>query len=155
MLKLAVPIFTLAGLAAFFAGTAPTNPPLRAERSFQAVLQPPARVARMLDHSCGDCHSNRTVWPWYSRLPIVGARLRGDVEGGRAAFNLSDWGGTPDDAESSAATLLSMCGEMRTGKMPLPNYLMLHPDSRPASAEVATFCSWSSNRARELMHSPR
>ena len=26
------------------------------------------QVGKILDRSCQDCHSNRTVWPWYSHV---------------------------------------------------------------------------------------
>ena len=44
-------------------------------------------LVAVLDRSCGDCHSNNTVWPWYTEIAVVMAD--GEWCGGRAATGLS------------------------------------------------------------------
>ena len=39
------------------------NPPVEVE------VPAPANVRAILRRACYDCHSNETVWPWYSRWP--------------------------------------------------------------------------------------
>lgn len=45
--------------------------------------------------SCGEhaygCHSNETVWPWYSRIAPVSWLVAHDVHDGREELNLSTW----------------------------------------------------------------
>jgi len=43
-----------------------TNPPSDPAASFARVAQPPAEMAALVDRACRDCHTNNTIWPWYS-----------------------------------------------------------------------------------------
>ena len=68
-----------------------TNPPADPAASFEAVAKPPREVAAVFGRACGDCHSNQTVWPWYSRISPVSWLVVGDVKEGRAKLNFSQW----------------------------------------------------------------
>jgi hypothetical protein len=62
-----------------------TNPPVETE------MPAPAPVRAILRRSCYDCHSNETVWPWYSRVAPVSFLLARDVAEGRRELNVSVW----------------------------------------------------------------
>ncbi|MGE5278836.1 MAG: heme-binding domain-containing protein [Acidobacteriota bacterium] len=62
-----------------------TNPPVETE------MPAPAPVRAILRRSCYDCHSNETVWPWYSRVAPVSFLLARDVQEGRRELNVSVW----------------------------------------------------------------
>src|SRR6267154_1248755 len=51
----------------------------------------PAPVRSILERACQDCHSENTVWPWYSHIPPISRRIHRDVERGRAFMDLSKW----------------------------------------------------------------
>jgi len=61
------------------------NPPVETE------MPAPAPVRAILRRSCYDCHSNETVWPWYSRVAPVSWLLGRDVKEGRRELNVSVW----------------------------------------------------------------
>ncbi len=46
------------------------NPPVMAN------LNAPAPVKEIMKRSCYGCHSNETVWPWYSNMVIFAQTLR-------------------------------------------------------------------------------
>jgi hypothetical protein len=46
-------------------------------------------VAAILKRSCADCHSNQTIWPWYSYVAPVSWLVERDVRRGRDHMNLS------------------------------------------------------------------
>src|SRR5882672_4964909 len=82
----------LAGAMVLVCGVAlvsqtPSNPPTNAEWE----LRVPGAIAQILDRSCADCHSHRTRWPWYARLPIASNFVRADVTRARRRMNLSLW----------------------------------------------------------------
>src|SRR5512142_1468745 len=52
----------------------------------------PAPVAGILRRACYDCHSNRTIWPGYSRVAPVSWLVAHDVHEGRRELNFSAWG---------------------------------------------------------------
>src|SRR5690242_8962779 len=61
------------------------NPPGETE------VPAPDSVRVVLRRACYDCHSNETVWPWYSRIAPVSWLLARDVHQGRRELNFSTW----------------------------------------------------------------
>src|SRR5512141_1229066 len=55
-----------------------------------AVL--PENVSTILRTSCYDCHSNQTVYPWYSKVAPASWLLASDIREGRGELNFSEWG---------------------------------------------------------------
>jgi mono/diheme cytochrome c family protein len=116
-------------------GAARDNPPVVAEPEWDSP-----RTRELFLRTCGDCHSNRTRWPWYSRVAPVSWLVAHDVAGGREHLNVSEWHREQRHAEEAAE-------ELRGGEMPLPTYLRMHPEARLSPAErdellqglVATF----------------
>ena len=68
------------------------NPPVTAE------IQAPDQVRSLLESSCYDCHSNQTVWPWYSHVAPVSWLVYRDVRKARDELNFSLWGEYTDAA---------------------------------------------------------
>ncbi len=102
------------------------NPPVVAEPAWDS----PATRAYAVT-ACFDCHSNQTVWPWYSNIAPVSWLIQRDVDRGRLALNFTDWQRFSEGDE--AAEMVS------EGKMPPFNYLLLHPDARFSEADKAAF----------------
>ena len=44
----------------------------------------------LAQRACFDCHSNETVWPWYTNIAPVSWMTQHDVEDGRRKLNFSD-----------------------------------------------------------------
>lgn len=82
--------------------------------------------------ACGDCHSNETKWPWYSNIAPVSWLVQRDVDEGRSKFNVSVWGHQEENEGDEAAELV------KTGEMPLPIYLVMHPEARLNDQEIST-----------------
>lgn len=112
------------------------NPPVKAEFTLAAQYEVPAEVMAILERSCGDCHSNRTRWPWYSHVAPASWLLADHVKDGRRHFNIDDF--------TEEMSLKDVCQEIRVGSMPLKNYLLLHPGAKLAGSEIQTVCAWTS-----------
>jgi hypothetical protein len=54
-----------------------------------AGITPP--LTRVFDHSCADCHSEKTRWPWYGQVAPLSWLLEVDVKRARRRLNLSRW----------------------------------------------------------------
>jgi len=117
-----------------------TNPRSDPRTSFEAVANPPRQVASSLRRACGDCHSNQTNWPWYSRVSPVSWFIARDVREGRAHFNLSAW--NQPAAEQEAPEGGELCAEVKAGKMPPRSYTTLHPANRLSASELAALCAF-------------
>jgi mono/diheme cytochrome c family protein len=83
-----------------------TNPPARAEPAWDSP-----RTRELAARACFDCHSNETIWPWYSNIAPVSWLIEWDVKKGREELNLSEWNRSQKEARESASAV-------RKGSMP-------------------------------------
>jgi hypothetical protein len=60
--------FILVFAVAQFVSSQRENPPTDECRMIQANIGTTSRLVAVLDRSSGDCHSNNTVWPWYTQV---------------------------------------------------------------------------------------
>ena len=114
------------------------NPATDTARTIQAHVGTTSELAAVLDRSCRDCHSNNTVWPWYTQIsPLSWLMARGVAEG-RKAVNFSEWASYPPDVQR---TLLSVsCQDATRGKMPGP-YTLVRPDTKLSPQNIETICA--------------
>lgn len=99
-------------------GVARDNPPVVAEPAWDSP-----RTRELFVRACADCHSNRTRWPWYSRVAPTSWLVAHDVAEGRRKLNASEWNRPQDEAHESAQ-------EVREGEMPPRSYLAMHAEAR-------------------------
>jgi len=77
------------------------------------------------EHSCYDCHSRFTQFPWYYKVPIVRGMIDSDIKKARRQVDLSN--GFPFAGKGSQADLLKgMLDEIQSGDMPPFTYRMVH-----------------------------
>ena len=125
--------------------TVPQDPPEQATKAIEAHLAIPADVYQILQRSCYDCHSYRTQWPWYARLPGIQEFLQKDVTRARRHLNLSDWSAKMKEGRDEAkASLNGICEELRTNSMPITHYRWLHRNAGLSPAETEAVCRWTS-----------
>jgi hypothetical protein len=125
-----------------------TNPPIDPTREITARLAVDPAVASIMDRSCNDCHSNRTVWPWYSNVAPISWFVINHVNEGRRHMNFSDWAAIPP--AKVAPMLQRICKEVRSGGMPLDTYTPMHPGSKLTSADEDTICRWTDATSQNL-----
>jgi len=118
-----------------------TNPPVDFARTIHASLSVDPAVASVFARSCNDCHSNATVWPWYSRVAPVSWLLVSDVKRGRKALNFSDWQSL--GPEKQQEILPEICKEVADHDMPTEEYVLMHPRAKLSRAEVQSICNWA------------
>lgn len=102
------------------------NPPVAAEPAWDS----PATRAFAVT-ACFDCHSNQTVWPWFSNIAPASWLIQHDVDEGRQTLNYSEWGRGQEGGESAEAV-----GERQ---MPPFSYILTHPDANLSDADRAAF----------------
>ncbi|WP_322508049.1 heme-binding domain-containing protein [Anaerolinea sp.] len=78
--------------------------------------------------ACGDCHSNETAWPWYSRIAPASWLIARDVREGREKLNVSEWGTQKNEADEIREVI-------ENGSMPPWFYLPMHPEARLSAQE--------------------
>jgi hypothetical protein len=121
-------------------GAERTNPAVNESARLQASAQTPAEVDAILKRSCNDCHSNETVWPWYSGIAPMSWKVVEHVNEGREELNFSEWAGYDD--KKKRKKLLEICEQVTEKEMPLDQYLWLHGEAVLTEADVKTLCDW-------------
>ena len=122
------------------------NPPVKTD--FIAATAPPPQIAALFRAACYDCHSNRTRWPWYSRVAPVSWQIAHDVNDGRAQLNLSDWPlGNPKRAWKK---MEDMSEEISQREMPLKKYAWIHADARLSANQRAALTQWLDGQVARL-----
>jgi hypothetical protein len=112
-----------------------TNPPVTSE------IPASAAVDSVIRRACYDCHSNQTVWPWYSRVAPISFIVARDVHEGRRHLNFSTWG----EYTTAKQTKLvhEMWEQVSKGEMPMTIYLPMHPEARLSAQDKAVFEAWA------------
>ena len=102
-----------------------TNPPVTAEPAW-----PDPAVRDLAVRACFDCHSNESVWPWYSNIAPVSWLVQSDVDRARTILNFSTWD-VPQVGASEAAEIVL------AGEMPPAKYRLLHRSANLTAAETS------------------
>ena len=126
-------------------GRAHDNPPVLAEPAWDSP-----RTRSLAALACFDCHSNETVWPWYSNVAPLSWQVQNHVEEGRESLNFSTWGRGEQEAGEAAETVAD-------GSMPPGYYVFTHGVARLSAIEkqqlidglIATFGGDAGSGARE------
>ncbi|WP_428024838.1 heme-binding domain-containing protein [Arcobacter sp.] len=102
-----------------------TNPPVVSEPQWDSM-----QTKVLFDKACANCHSNNTIYPWYSKVAPISWLVAFDVEEGREHFNVSMWGAQRKNKGDEAAK------EVKDGEMPPIYYLPTHPEAKLTQSET-------------------
>jgi hypothetical protein len=100
------------------------NPPVLSEPAWDS---PQTRA--LAKRACFDCHSNETIWPWYSYVAPVSWLVYNDTMQGRSRLNFSEWN---TRSQRGAGEIV---GKIQEGEMPPAIYLPMHPAAQLTAAE--------------------
>lgn len=107
---------------------------------FITLSQPPAELAIQLRAACYDCHSNETVWPWYTQLAPISWWIGNHINEGKHHLNFSEWGTLPPKKQ---AHKIEECQEMLDEeKMPLKSYTWIHQEAKLSDVDRKVLSDW-------------
>src|SRR5215471_16786310 len=112
-----------------------SNPPLETE------ISAPSNVQAILNRSCYDCHSNKTVWPWYSHVAPVSWLVSSDVSGARRKMNFTTW--NRYTSEQQVRKVKGIWDEVDKGDMPPWYYLIEHNNARLSADDKSILHDWT------------
>jgi len=104
-----------------------TNPPVVKEPNWSSP-----ETRQITQKACFDCHSNETIWPWYSNIAPMSWLVQRDVDVARSRMNFSDWG----RISVEVGEIIEIVSE---GEMPPFQYLLMHPGARLSEQEKTRF----------------
>jgi hypothetical protein len=98
-------------------------------------------VAGVLAHACVNCHSEKTQWPWYSRVAPVSWFVENDVKHAREHLNLSRWDGLQEVDQRMLLT--AMATVIENHEMPPHRYVVLHPEAKLSADDAVRVIEWT------------
>lgn len=98
-------------------------------------------IAGILKTSCYDCHSNQTVYPWYSYVAPFSWLVAKDTREGREELNFSTW--ADYEMMDQLAKLDDIYAEIEEEKMPMPIYTLVHTDAKLDAAQRQKIMEWA------------
>jgi len=104
------------------------NPPVQTTVKWDS-----AQTQQLWTSTCADCHSNTTVWPWYSYIAPSSWLQSVHVTDARGQFNISELNNIPSFRKSMLPDEVEQ--QVTSGNMPPSDYLLLHPDARLSAVQ--------------------
>jgi Haem-binding domain len=104
--------------------------------------QVPDEVQAIIKHSCYDCHSNNTTYPYYFNVQPVGWWLQSHVNEAKHHLNFSEFGSY---TEKKAKHEFEEIEDAATnGWMPLTSYTIMHSGTKLTAEQSKTLAHWAS-----------
>ena len=101
----------------------------------------PPGVRGILAAKCADCHSAEPHTPLYGRFAPISWLLERDIVNARKAMNVSRWDAySADQQETLKAKIVQ---ETKSNNMPLPQYRMIHWNSRISATDLQALTQWA------------
>lgn len=118
--------------------------PMKKENpSVSADFNGPSEVKEIFQTSCYDCHSNETIWLWYSKFAPASWLIVHDVNEGREHLNFSNWQNMSDT--DMPKMLENIWKEIDDDEMPLKIYTLMHRDAKLTPDQKKLINNWSVN----------
>lgn len=105
----------------------------------------PEAVDKLLRTSCYDCHSNNTVYPWYSNVQPVALWLDDHIRDGKKHLNFDEF--NTYSAERKQKKFKEIAEEIEEGEMPMTSYTLIHKNAKLSPADKKHLVDW----AKEMM----
>ena len=118
------------------------------DTDFIKIYNPPQNVATMLKTSCYDCHSNNTIYPWYSKIQPVAWYLQHHVNEGKHEVNFSEFG--KYSLKRKKHKLDECIDEVKENEMPLTSYTLIHGDAKLSANQKEELISWLENTMNNI-----
>ena len=110
--------------------------------------QLPENIRVMLKESCYDCHSNETIYPWYSYVAPISWLVVRDIKLGRDELNFSHW--ESQSKIDKAKNLDKIIDEVTDENMPMPIYTIMHANAKLSDDDRQLITEWADSYAESL-----
>lgn len=101
--------------------------------------------------SCYNCHSNRTVYPWYASVAPVSWMINNHVKEGKEHLNFSDW--ILYDKEEQIKKLMDIAEVLQEHEMPPKPYLWLHEEAKISDTDRQLLLKWVEEKKEQVRYS--
>ena len=116
--------------------------------AFAKVYAVPNNVQSILQNACYDCHSNNTVYPWYSNIQLVAWMLKRHIDNAKEKLNFSEFGSYSSRRQISK--LKGIAGQIKNDEMPLSSYKWMHKKANISKKEQLLIMNWMNKTTDSL-----
>ena len=102
----------------------------------------PDSVTQILKTSCYDCHSNNTVYPWYSKIQPVAWWLNDHIEEGKREINFSEFATYRIGRQYKKMD--EIIKQVKEDEMPLSSYTLIHKNAILTQNQKLAISNWAS-----------
>ncbi|SMO49282.1 heme-binding domain-containing protein [Solitalea koreensis] len=108
----------------------------------------PANVEQSMQTACFDCHSNNTVYPWYSNIQPVAWWLQHHVNEGKEELNFSEF--ATYNPKKANHKLDKVIKSQQDNWMPLDSYLWIHKDAQLSQQQKDAIITWAKGVQQQI-----
>lgn len=106
-----------------------------------SVFPVPENVQSILAKACNDCHSNNTVYPWYSRIQPADWWMDKHVRDGKRELNFDEYANK--SLRYQYHKMEEIVEQIKDGEMPLNSYTWIHKNAILNDEEKTALTSWA------------
>ena len=112
-----------------------------ATKDITTAFPVPAEVQTILKTSCYDCHSNNTVYPWYSKIQPVAWWLADHIKEGKSEVNFNVFADYKPRRQYKKFN--EIIEQIETDEMPLSSYTIIHRETILSPAQKTLMIDWA------------
>lgn len=105
-------------------------------------------IVSVLKTACYDCHSNNTVYPWYSTVQPVAWWLQDHVNEGKKELNFSEFAAYT--AKRQRKKFEEIKKQVEENEMPLKSYTIIHKNAVLTADQKAAIKKWCDESLAQL-----
>jgi len=107
-----------------------------------AAINPmPEDVKKILEVSCNDCHSNNTVYPWYSKIQPVDWWMNNHVKEGKGEINFDEF--ATYSLRRQYKKMDEIIKQVKEEEMPLNSYTWIHKNAILSADQKQVVIAWA------------
>lgn len=125
-----------------------SNPDSVPELDFNFYQNEYSVMNKHIEGACYDCHSNNTVYPWYSNISPFSWLIKHHIIEGREHLNFSTWSDYSKDEQIDL--LYESSKKISTEEMPLRAYIVLHPKAKISTRDRYLLTEWLKESAEKI-----
>ena len=103
-------------------------------------ISTPKDIKHIFKQACYDCHSNQTVWPYYSKIAPFSWIISSHVNDGRKALNFSTWNTYTQEIKDKKKKAIF---RKVYASMPLASYILLHEEANISKKQREFIRKWT------------
>jgi hypothetical protein len=108
----------------------------------------PENVATVIEKACNDCHSNNTVYPWYTNIQPIGLWMQNHVNEGKKEFNFDEF--LTYSPKKAHHKLDEVIDQVKEGEMPLDSYTWIHKNAILSQEEKTALVDWADVTMKQI-----